>query len=207
MKLSKSIDDKMDEMWERRQNQILEPLGIKSDGANKKWNIKIKSQLIYELMDLIEKYLTEKNPRLLKRYNSAWEYPPKRFIILRGSPDRRKQQAKEWMNEAISQGVKKDFIYILWKGDKCLYVGQSTTGGNRFGGHHKSDPWMNAHRLEVRIAKNKKQLDFLECMTIHLYSPFYNSVLVHKQSGRSPCEICKKLRKVEDELKFTFALK
>jgi len=197
----------MDEMWERRENQILQPLGIKSAGARKIWNKEMRHKKMEELMDIIEKYLVNNNPRLKRKYFNSWEYLSKQYIRLRGTADRKREDARDWINDEIAKGAKKSFIYILWRGRNCLYVGQSTKGGRRFRGHHKFNPWARADRLEIRSPKNVRLLDFLECMSIHLYSPYYNEDLVRRQKGRSPCEICKKLEKVQSELEFTFALK
>jgi len=203
----REIDKIMDDMWERRQNQILQPLGIKSDGARKTWKKEMRERKMKKLMNIIEKYLVNNSPRLIKEYNNSWEYLSKRFILLKGTPDWKREDARSWIMDEIEQGAKKNFIYILRKGRKCLYVGQTTKGGRRFRGHHKSNPWVRANRIEIRSPKNIRQLDSLECMSIHLYSPYYNKALVRRQWGRSQCEICKKLDKVQSELEFTFTLK
>jgi len=197
----------MDEMWERRQNQILQPLGIKSDGVRKIWNKEMRQKKVKELMGIIEKYLVNNNPRLKRKYFNSWEHLPKQYIRLKGTADRKREEASDWINNEIAKGAKKRFIYILRRGRNYLYVGQTTIGGRRFREHHKFNPWTRADRIEIRSPNNVRLLDFLECMSIHLYSPYYNEALVRRQKGRSQCEICKKLEKVQSELKLTFALK
>jgi len=203
--LERQIDKILDEMWERRENQLLELLEIKKVKTRKAWNKEIKTQKMYELLDLIELYLANKEPNLQKKYYNAWRHMSKRFIKLKGSPNTKMEQAMDWINNEVDMGAKDRFIYILWKGDKCLYVGQTRNGSARFRGHGKADAWMKANRLEIREPTNGKMLDFLECTTIHLYSPYYNQSLVRKQRGRSPCRICQKLSKISSELNRTFA--
>jgi len=205
--IRREIDRIMDDMWERRQNQILQPLGIKSDGARKLWNKKTRDKKMNELMNLIEIYLLDNNPRLNKEYFNSWKHLSKQHIRLKGTVDWKREDARNWVNDEIAKGAKKSFVYILWRGRKCLYVGQSIIGGKRFRGHHRSNPWARADRLEIRSPKNVGLLDLLECMSIHLYCPSYNETLVRRQKGRSQCEICKKLGRVKKELKYTFAFK
>jgi len=205
--IKREIDKIMDDMWERRQNQILQPLGIKSGGARKLWNKEMRNKKVNKLMNIIEEYLVDKNPRLKRKYFNSWEYLSKQYIRLKGTVDWKREDAKDWIDDENARGAKKRFIYILWRGRKCLYVGQSIQGGKRFRGHHKSNPWARADRLEIRSPTNVRLLDFLECMSIHLYSPFYNETLVRRQKGRTQCEICEKLDKVQSELESIFTFK
>jgi len=205
--IERKIDKIMDEMWERRENQILQPLGIKSDGARKRWDKKIRQKKIKELIGLIEEYFIYKNPRLIRRYFDSWEHLSKQYIRLKGTADRKREMARDWLDNETAKGAKKSLVYILWKGRNCLYVGQSIKGGRRFRGHHKFNPWNRANRLEVLSPGNARLLDLVECMSIHIHCPYYNEGPVRRQKGRISCEICKKLEKVRTELKFTFALK
>jgi len=204
--LEQKIDALLDAMWERRETQIFRMIGIKMPGAQVIWNRKKRTEKTEELLDLVEKFLTRRYSKLKKNYDRSWKHLSQKYIRLKGGPDNKKKRAYNWASKEIASGGKKSFIYILWRGKDCLYVGQSTVGGKRFIHHHRADPWVKATRLEIRSPRNARNLDFLECMTIHLYSPYYNQKLVGKRAGSGGCRICKRLNKIQKELEFAFAL-
>lgn len=194
----KTLESLLDEMWRRRKSVLLRSLSIKGLGKPLKWNKKLRNQLIGEAKAIAGEKL-RKDPLVLREYYSIGYTPKPGRKFLKGAVIRRKQrEAQNWLDTKVEDGLIRNAVYVLYRKRKCLYVGKTSTGGNRFRAHHHPDSWKNATRIDIILPYDKRNLEKLECMSIHILKPAGNRRPEHK------CDICERLDDLDHELNWTF---
>jgi len=96
-------------------------------------------------------------------------------------------------------------IRSYWaEGDKCIYVGRGTSGGQRPASHLVDVRFQNAKWLEIYTFGGPTLLHKIECMATRLYDPSLNKVASSRYERDKSCPLCIRYKIIEDELNAIF---
>lgn len=118
--------------------------------------------------------------------------------------DGKRAKFDRWFDRHLNA---RNFVYIFWKGPKCLYVGK-TEGGNGRPQQHFEKWWFGwATRVDIHVVSARTQVLKLECLAKHRFLPTYNKIDPPTRTWYKKCPVCSLHALIHDEMRRIFALK
>lgn len=109
-----------------------------------------------------------------------------------------------WFKRQFKRGT---YIYVFWKGRRCVYIGKTTKSGRRISGHFVKHWFSSVTRVDVYKANGRRVLPALECLAIHRFQPMRNKVRAERRKWTRKCELCRVHRSIKKELGQIFRLR
>ncbi|QQG48743.1 MAG: hypothetical protein HY247_08420 [archaeon] len=98
-------------------------------------------------------------------------------------------------------------IYLFWRGNDCLYVGQTKNDVWGGGGKWRTDLWRECTHVQILSTDSKRDLGKLECLAVHVYRPKYNKYKPPIRYYGTRCPVHEVLSPIRSELETMFSLR
>ena len=126
-----------------------------------------------------------------------------KWLIKGRGVEARIEEFNNWYKDNF--GNDSNCVYMYWaEGDKCIYVGRGTSGGQRPGSHLVDVRFQSSKWLEIYTFGGPTLLHKIECMATHLYDPSLNKVASSRYERDKSCPLCIRYKIIEDELNAIF---
>jgi hypothetical protein len=196
----KQFDRELDALWQRR-NARLRRLVTSGRGPVKELTRRQRERAIERLVVLA----SAMHPLDQARRESRRLQHARRSRRLRPSKRSTRREDRFWgMIEWAERALRgRAFVYRFHAGKRCLYVGKAGRPG-RLRAYKRDLAFARATRIVCSVT-DRRYLDRLECITMHLHQPLLNRAPASR-TGRKHCPVCRANRRIRREVRRIFAV-
>jgi hypothetical protein len=184
-------------LFRRRAAGLEARLGLRGGGAVPTFSRQVRNREIDRLLELGEDLAVAKEGR-----RTFWRscQTPIRWQVTRGKGHGRhskKANFKKWYDRRIGKDA---CVYGFFRRNRCLYIGRTEHGGGRPAAHFDRHWFGAATRVAIFVPEQKRSVQMLECLAIHLFQPTYNRAKSTRKRFRSKCPVCSTVRQTRRDL-------
>lgn len=200
MAFSGSFERELNKLFRQRTHWLRQKLGATGAGKPPSFGRKKVGVGIRKLQAIASDALAHKLAK--SEFDRHVPSPTNYHVKGRGAKSK-KLKFEEWFSGRFS--TKKGFIYVFWRGNKCVYVGRSgSRGGGRPSSHMDKVWFASVDRITIYVVSGKSHIPKLECLAIHRFRPTHNINRAATKKWTKACPLCTTHRYIESELRDIF---
>ena len=116
----------------------------------------------------------------------------------------KRENFKNWSEANIHA---ENWVYAMWKGQSCLYVGRTVKGRNRPMNHFEKAWFQPTTRIDVYTFSAPREIPRFECLMQHKLEPTRTDNKPAKEGYALKCPVCEEQRYVRLQVQALFPLR
>lgn len=199
---ARSFEKELDRLFKQRTHWLRSAIGSNRPGKPPEFKRKTVNKGIANLQKIASHILASKLAKSeFERHadkNRAWH-------IKGYGVQEKKAIFKNWCKEKFPKEL---YVYVFWGNNrKCIYVGQTGSGGSRPSSHFEKHWFGEVKRIDVYPVHSESQTPKLECLAIHRFEPTRNKNKSANKKWTKACPLCVVDKDIEKELRTIFRFK
>lgn len=198
-KYQRTFDKALDRLFAKRIDRLKGEVWANKPGPSAELNRRKIDKYIENLQEIIEKALSKKN------YHSELKNCGVKKCTWTISGYGTAEKIKRFRKFYKKRIDVRECFYAIYNKEKCIYIGSTEKSGEGRPTNHFDKKWFPSKGLiRVFYGMSKSHVLKLECLAIHVFKPTKNDKTPPKKKWQSKCEICRKQRLLEKEIRDIF---